>query len=169
MSKTCIMESLNGTWYYSQFDRAELLNQDLVEGIDFKEVKDNRPDYPEYDQQIRYNKTIPYYNHYNIRGDDKSPLFPSLPGDSPNHMESEHMDTKNYNDLTESDIEEICKQFDYAQHMRTDPLHGAACAANSAFRLTDRQHNGKAGGNAFAFALAILIMRKKIAIVEIIQ
>lgn len=73
------------------------------------------------------------------------------------------MNFKDYANLTEKQQEDIVKWYHYAKDMgATDPGHAAAIAASHAFNLSNRAWNGKTGSNAFAAALAVLVMRKEI-------
>lgn len=58
----------------------------------------------------------------------------------------------------------IFQEFDRYRELGSDPLHATMCAANSVFRLTVRELNGKRGSECFAAALAVLVMDGRIAV-----
>jgi hypothetical protein len=63
-----------------------------------------------------------------------------------------------YANLTEEIKAEIIRQYEYARSMKATTEQAVAIAAHAAYRLTDRQWNGKIGSNAFASACAVLVM-----------
>ena len=71
-----------------------------------------------------------------------------------------------YANLTQAQRDEIIKQFRGAKEIAgyDDPLHFTAIAAHNVLSKTTRALNGKKGSNAFAAALATLVMAKEISV-----
>ncbi len=63
-----------------------------------------------------------------------------------------------YANLTADQKAAIRQQFTAAIQMKADTAQAVSIAASQGLRMTDRQWNGKAGSNAFAAALATLVM-----------
>ena len=71
---------------------------------------------------------------------------------------------KTYATLTDQERQAIIYEYKRAIPFATDPLHAAAIAGTNALHLTGRQVNGRAGSEAFAAAVAVLVFRKVLSI-----
>ena len=73
---------------------------------------------------------------------------------------------KRYATMTNEDKDRVVEQYRYAIFMGSDPGHAVACAASSGLGLTNNQWNSGIGADAFAAAMATLVMRKEIKLVD---
>jgi len=75
---------------------------------------------------------------------------------------------KTYATLTDSERDTIVTEFKryYGSEPSQvrDPLHAAIIAANAALKLTIRQLNSRAGSEAFAAAVTVLVFRKVLTV-----
>jgi hypothetical protein len=62
-----------------------------------------------------------------------------------------------YSQISQETKDRIIEKFRYARSMRADANQAVAIAASDGFELTDRQWNGKMGGDAYATAAAVLL------------
>lgn len=69
-----------------------------------------------------------------------------------------------YATLTDQDKDNIRREFAAARQLGCDTQQAVAIAARSGLHLTDRRWNGPAGSNAYAAALATLVMDGKIVV-----
>lgn len=76
----------------------------------------------------------------------------------------------NYANVTEEQKEKVIETYNaWVQMDGIGAGQAVSIAATRAFGLTDRQWNGKAGTDAFASALAILVMSKQVIIRAVVN
>ena len=68
-----------------------------------------------------------------------------------------------YANLTDDQRQSIIQEFDRAIG-NTDPKHASAIAAVNGLRIGNKAWNGKKGSNAWAAALAVLVMAGKLEV-----